>query len=565
MESVRTAVLYARVSTEEQADRGYSLGQQMEALRGWAASEGYTILEEVQDAGWSGASLTRPGLDRVRDLVEAGGVGVVLAQDADRISRDPMHRGLLDQEMEHCGTRLFALDDWGDDSHEGEMLRYMKGWVSKGERLKMAERSRRNLMEKARRGEVIRGPKPPYGFTFEQDAAGKDVLIVHEPTMQVVRYIFRLLAVEGASQHSLRDRLEAEGIEAPSGRRWNTTTLRNIVRSDLYKPHSYEEVVSLVSSEVAAKLDKEEQYGLWTWNRRKTNKQAVSEPGPSRSVHRHRYTVAVRSADEWIYVPTVDPTVPREHVETARATITSRRRPSGAAQRFWVLSGGLIECEECESKMSPHTVKSDGRTNYYYSCRQRYNNPEHPCGNGKSVRADEAEEFVWNRVFESFTKPDSLRKRFDELIEHEKKAMRGDPEKEARRWMDKLSEIDGERQNYIRLSGRGRISDAELDRELDRLDVERRTAEQELEAVRGRSSRIEELEANRDRLFSQWTGNERERLESFTLEERRTLYQQLGLRLDANRNGISAMVHQLGVYQKAEEVCGSESTSWRTL
>ena len=60
----------------------------------------------VRDEGWSGAYLERPGLDRVRDHVEAGGVGVVV-----------------------------ALDDWDDDTHEeGELLEHLKGWVSKGER-----------------------------------------------------------------------------------------------------------------------------------------------------------------------------------------------------------------------------------------------------------------------------------------------------------------------------------------------------------------------------------------------------------------------------------------------
>ena len=71
-DSPKRAILYARVSTDEQARSGYSLAQQLEALREYAAREGYEILEEVQDPGQSGASLERPGMDRVRDLVAAG-------------------------------------------------------------------------------------------------------------------------------------------------------------------------------------------------------------------------------------------------------------------------------------------------------------------------------------------------------------------------------------------------------------------------------------------------------------------------------------------------------------
>ena len=114
----KRAILYARVSSDDQV-RGYSLNQQIEALRAYCMREGYEVLEEVRDEGWSGAYLERPGLDRVRELVEAGNVDVVLAQDADRIAREPIHRALLDDEFEGRGTRLLALDDWGDDTHEG--------------------------------------------------------------------------------------------------------------------------------------------------------------------------------------------------------------------------------------------------------------------------------------------------------------------------------------------------------------------------------------------------------------------------------------------------------------
>ena len=90
-------ILYARVSTQEQAEKGFSLDQQIEALRAYAAREGLEILEEVTDPGQSGASLERPGLDRVRELVAAGGVSVVLAQDRDRLAREPAYLYLLDQ------------------------------------------------------------------------------------------------------------------------------------------------------------------------------------------------------------------------------------------------------------------------------------------------------------------------------------------------------------------------------------------------------------------------------------------------------------------------------------
>ena len=82
--TTRTAVLYARVSTAEQAEQGYSLAQQIEACRTWCERKGYEVLEEVSDPGQSGATLQRRGMNRVRDLVAAGGVSVVVAQERDR-------------------------------------------------------------------------------------------------------------------------------------------------------------------------------------------------------------------------------------------------------------------------------------------------------------------------------------------------------------------------------------------------------------------------------------------------------------------------------------------------
>ena len=183
-------VAYARVSTVEQARSGYSVADQEEALHAWCAESGHELLEVVRDEGHSGAYLERQGLDRVRDLVEAGGVSLVV-QDADRLTREPGHRALLDEEFERFGTRLVALDDWGDDSHEGQLLRFLKGWVSKGERLKIAERTRRGKRQKAKQGFIVAPPTAPYGFRPNE---ARDAYLVEDAQMATVRRIFQMVA-----------------------------------------------------------------------------------------------------------------------------------------------------------------------------------------------------------------------------------------------------------------------------------------------------------------------------------------------------------------------------------
>src|SRR5215207_6611441 len=174
------AILYARVSTDEQARSGYSLAQQIEALRDYAAREGYDVLEEVTDPGQSGASLERPGMDRVRDLVAGGSISVVLAQDRDRFSREPAYTYLLKREFEEHGTKVRSLKDRGDDSPEGELMDGVFDQFAKFERAKTAERSRRGKLRKAREGKIIATSTPDYGFKY---TASRDAYVVDEKRM----------------------------------------------------------------------------------------------------------------------------------------------------------------------------------------------------------------------------------------------------------------------------------------------------------------------------------------------------------------------------------------------
>src|SRR5918911_4689975 len=190
----KRVILYARVSTDEQARSGYSLAQQIEALRSYAAREGYEILEEVMDPGQSGASLERPGMDRVRDLVQGGSVAVVLAQDRDRIAREPAFHYLLKKEFEEYGSKMRSLNDRGDDSPEGELTDGILDQLAKFERAKTAERTRRGKLQKARSGKVVGGHPVNHGFKVN---ATRDAYEVDEEKMCVVRRIFRMIGEEG--------------------------------------------------------------------------------------------------------------------------------------------------------------------------------------------------------------------------------------------------------------------------------------------------------------------------------------------------------------------------------
>jgi site-specific DNA recombinase len=210
----KRAVLYARVSTDEQARSGYSLAQQLEALREYATREGYEVLEEVSDPGQSGASLERPGMDRIRDLVAEGGVSVVLAQDRDRFAREPAYHYILRREFEEHGTKIRALNDRGDETPEGELTDGILDQLAKYERTKIAERTRRGKLHRAREGKIVPTHTPDYGFEFNTN---RDNYVVSEEQMAVVRRIFRMLGAEGMTMYAVKKTFEREGIPAPGG------------------------------------------------------------------------------------------------------------------------------------------------------------------------------------------------------------------------------------------------------------------------------------------------------------------------------------------------------------
>jgi site-specific DNA recombinase len=300
----------------------------MRALREYAKDHSCEIVAEIEDPGYSGAYLERPGMDRVRDLVAAGGVDIVLAQDADRITREPGDRSVLDLEAERHGCKWVALDDWGDDSHEGQLLKFIKGWMAKGERSKIAERMQRGKRQRAREGRIVPAGKPPLGYVYAGDSYRVD-----EPNMVLVRRIFSL-AAGGVSLWRIKKTFESEGILTPGStykgpsRYWNVNTIRRIIKRDEYFGHGPEDIQGLVAAgqltaSVAANLDAHRSYGVSWYNRYHTSGKANKR---RKGVERPR--------SEWIAVPVADAGIPREQVIKARANLRGERAPR-ADNRFW--------------------------------------------------------------------------------------------------------------------------------------------------------------------------------------------------------------------------------------
>jgi DNA invertase Pin-like site-specific DNA recombinase len=100
--------------------------------------------------GQSVASLERPGIGWVRELVGAGRVSTVLAQDRDRVAHESASLFYLREEFGQHGRELRALNDRGDDNPEGQLTDGILDQIARFERLKIAEGSRQRKLRKAR-------------------------------------------------------------------------------------------------------------------------------------------------------------------------------------------------------------------------------------------------------------------------------------------------------------------------------------------------------------------------------------------------------------------------------
>lgn len=147
------AAIYARVSSEQQTQQG-TIGSQVQALRERVREDGLTLDEELCliDDGYSGSTLVRPALERLRDQAAAGAVDRLYVHSPDRLARRYAYQVLLVEELQHCGVDLVFLNRPLGRGAEDDLLLQVQGIVAEYERAKILERSRRGKLHAARRG-----------------------------------------------------------------------------------------------------------------------------------------------------------------------------------------------------------------------------------------------------------------------------------------------------------------------------------------------------------------------------------------------------------------------------
>ena len=154
--------IYARVSSDQQAER-HTIDSQLGELKARASRDGHPVRDDMLfvDNGHSGASLVRPALERLRDLVALAGVDILYVHAPDRLARSYAHQVLLLEEFARAGTEVVFLNRPIGDTPEDNLLLQLQGMFAEYERAKMLERSRRGKRHRAQAGAVsVLVPRP---------------------------------------------------------------------------------------------------------------------------------------------------------------------------------------------------------------------------------------------------------------------------------------------------------------------------------------------------------------------------------------------------------------------
>ncbi|MBL8110754.1 MAG: recombinase family protein [Anaerolineales bacterium] len=376
----KKAAIYARVSTDDQADKGYSLPSQLDGCRQYIEQLGYSIVAEFKEDN-SGAIpvADRTQGKRLAEMVKFREVDAVVVHQVDRLSRDIVDLLATVRNWLRAGVEVYALDV-GKIESELDIVLVIKGWQGSDERKKIRERSMRGKRAKARTGRVV-GTRAPYGYDHIRDENGKVVNFKpFEEEAKIVQLIYqwyvygdesgRRLSAGGIAKRLSEMRIPTPG-ETNSGYHrsrgsgmWHTYTVLSVIERETYA-------------------------GIWRFGVR---------IGPTRNE---------RPKEEWIEVE-VPQLVDRETWEAAQELRGQNKRFSRRNKRHDYLLSGLIRCV-CGRAMSGEYFSD----HQYYTCTWRNNHHSHleerTCW-ARSVRADAIEVDVWDSIIDLFSNLEKLEK-----------------------------------------------------------------------------------------------------------------------------------------------------------
>ncbi len=383
MTATGNALIYCRVSGKGQQQDGTSLESQEEECRKHVAKLGLTVGRVTREVHTGAELWDRPLLSRDREDLVAGRFHALIVYESDRLSRDPTHLAIVAEDCVRGGAALEFVIEPLEDSDEGKLLRYIKGFVSKKEREKIRERTLRGKHTRVRLGKVHNMGPELYGYRRDREHS---VRLIYDPEAVIVRRIYMELAIERRSYHAIARRLNADGVPVPSAARvaaegrtdriyWTANTIYRIVRNPAYKGEEY----------------------VWRWRQVKKGSGYIQTRRPAEEHVKlpETTTPAIVTADLWAQ---------------AQSAVAKQSGDRTRNEQTPYLLRGLIYCGQCGRKMwaSWYRLGTDKSRPKVRSYRCSSNNaPEGLCG-GRIANAEKIEAWVWEQVVTEIQTPGKI-------------------------------------------------------------------------------------------------------------------------------------------------------------
>jgi site-specific DNA recombinase len=374
------AAIYARVSSDQQREAN-TIASQTSALIEFAHERDLEVPDEwvFEDDGYTGATLERPGLERVRDLAAEGQIQVVLAYSPDRLSRKYAYQILLIEELARNGVETIFVKAPQGASAEDQLLVQFQGMISEYERAQILERSRRGKRHRAQSGEVSVMSGAPYGYRYiRKTNEAPAAYAVLEAEARVVERIYEMYTVEGLSIGEITRRLNAEGIPTrKASARWERTTVWAVLRNSAYR-------------------------GIACFGKtRASSRTRVMRPQRRRGVITPSMTAGhERPRDEWIEIP-VPALVSEDSFTRAQELLEENKVRSRRRTIEPSIVQGLVSCQKCGYAFSRSSTQTSARKIHYYKCIgsdswRKLGGPV--CDNSRMIRQDLLDQIVWAEV-----------------------------------------------------------------------------------------------------------------------------------------------------------------------
>lgn len=250
---IYNAALYCRLSRDDELyGESSSIGTQRKMLRDFALEQGFHIVDEYIDDGWSGTNFERPSFQRMIDDIEEGKVNCVITKDLSRLGRNYILTGQYTEiYFPSKNVRYIAIsDDVDSDKGESDIAPF-RNILNEMVARDTSKKVKAAMRVKFNNGEYI-APAAPIGYMIDPNCKNK--LIIDEETRWIPERIFEL-AAHGKGPNGIARQLHREHVPIPSwfrfkryGERkaqfegktedeiseWNLHTVRNILYNECY-------------------------------------------------------------------------------------------------------------------------------------------------------------------------------------------------------------------------------------------------------------------------------------------------------------------------------------------